>query len=50
MMPTGPGIVGVEVCPIGVRCTMIRREVHNIYSSCHVGVTYIMDNGPQSLE
>src|SRR5258705_12324576 len=37
MMPTGPGIVGVEICPIRVRCTMIRREVHNIYSSCHVG-------------
>src|SRR5258705_4253051 len=44
----GPGIVGVEVCPIRVRCTMIRRQVHNIYSSCHVTVTYIMDNGPQS--
>jgi hypothetical protein len=33
-----------------VRRTMKRLPIHNIYSSCHVAVTYIMDKGPQSPE
>src|ERR1035438_3377738 len=32
-----------------VRRTTIRRSIHNIWPSCHVAVTYIRDNGPQSL-
>jgi hypothetical protein len=31
-----------------VHRTMIRRSNHNIWASCHVAVTYIGDNGPQS--
>jgi len=29
---------------------MKRLLIHNIYSSSHVAVTYIMDKGPQSPE
>src|SRR5258708_27647429 len=41
---------GISVCPFWVHRTIFRRLIHNIYSSCHVDVTYIIDKGPKSLE
>jgi hypothetical protein len=30
--------------------TTNRRRIHNIWTSCQLAVTYIMDKGPQSPE
>jgi len=39
---------GMWVCPFWLHRTKFRRFIHNIYSSCHVDVTYIIDKGPKS--
>jgi hypothetical protein len=41
---------GMWVCPFRLHRTIFRRFIHNIYSSCHVDVTYIIDKGPKSPE
>src|SRR3954470_18057230 len=33
-----------------VQRTTIRRAIHNIWTSCHVAVTYIITKRPQSLQ
>jgi hypothetical protein len=43
-------LLRMSVCPFWVRRTTFRRFIHNIYSSCHVDVTYIIDKGPKSPE
>src|SRR5258705_7244426 len=42
--------IRMSVCPFWVHRTIFRRFIHNIYSSCHVDVTYIIDKGPKSPE